>query len=105
MTDLRTRAAAAAADLHKSARLVGKPGAVAGAHVAGPTRGRSVVVLDLNLAALLDELVAALDAQQTVQLPAQAAPTPAPAERQGPTPPASPGPKLARFRGLEYADD
>lgn len=59
--DLLARATAAAAFLRGTARMVGKPGAVQGIHVAGPTRGRSVVVLDLDVAAVLDELIAALD--------------------------------------------
>lgn len=57
--DLRARIASAADALAKTARTVGIPRAVQGAHVHGPSRGRSVVVLDVDVEGLLREILEA----------------------------------------------
>ena len=87
--DLLARAAAASAFLRGTAKMVGKPGAVQGTHVAGPTRGRSVVVLDMDVAAVLDELIAA------AVLDVSGAPPP-----PSPVPVTAAAPTTRRFRGL-----
>ena len=82
---LRARLEFAAGKLERTAKTVGVPGAVQGAHVAGPTRGHSVVVLGIDLVELLREVLAA-----------DAAPV-----ESSPAPVTSATPSNARFRNLE----
>lgn len=86
--DLRSRAEAALAALERTSRIVGVP-AVQGRHLAGPTKGSSIVGLDFDLAGLLRELLG-------TGVPAQAAAEPATRL------PAAPEGISNRFRKLEF---
>ena len=95
---LRARLEFAAAKLAQTAAVVGVPAAVQGAHLAGPTRGHSVVVLDIDLAELLRDVLAAVPAPEA---PISEDVLP-PLDRilgAGEKPPVS-----KRFRNLEFED-
>lgn len=93
--------------IDKTSKTVGKPGAIVGQHVAGPTRGNSVVVLPEGT----DELLANVIELLTAQLDGAVAADPSPAAGATPTglggqlKPKAGGELSNRFKRLEFGDD
>ena len=98
INELQGRVAAALAALLATERQIGVAGAMMGRHIAGPSRGNSVVAIKGDLAGLLRDVLAELGPTAHVEATIASAfgPTSTPGMKV-----TSSEPSRARFRNLE----